>query len=184
MRRSTSRIASRYSTSFVAIALRPSAPCRCATSSLTESSTLRCWRMPRQPRPSDRCCRCRRTAARTRRAGCSPSAAACSALRQRDRVRVGAGEAGVARARRLAGLDRQLERRQLRLLARLLREDLIHRDAGVEPGLARRRRDVGEEARARLRVRAARPSRRRARTRARSARAAARGTARARSASA
>ena len=78
-----------------------------------------------------------------------------------DRVRVGAGEPGVAGACRLAGLDRQLERRQLRLLARLLREDLIHRDAGVEPGLARRRRDVGQEPRAGFRVRAARPSGRR-----------------------
>ena len=79
-----------------------------------------------------------------------------------DRVGVGARESGVARARRLAR-SRSPARATpaASCLPVSLREDLIHRDAGVEPGLAGRRRHVGEESRAGLRVRAARPARRR-----------------------
>ena len=66
----------------------------------------------RPARPPDRCCRCRRTAARTRRADRSPSAAASSAA-PRERVRVRAAVARVAGADRLARFERQLERREL-----------------------------------------------------------------------
>src|SRR5947209_13233385 len=51
-----------------------------------------------------------------------------------------------------------------RSLAGLLRQNLIHRDAGIEPRLAQRGRDVGQEPRARFRVRAARASRTRKRS--------------------
>ena len=61
----------------------------------------------------------------------------------------------VALTHGLQQVHRQLERRKLRLFPGLVGEDLIHRDADVEPGLARRRRDVREEARAGLRMRAA-----------------------------
>src|SRR5256885_1125986 len=54
-----------------------------------------------------------------------------------DRVRVRTGEPGIARTRGLARLDRELERCELRVPAGLLREQLIHRDAGIEPRLAR-----------------------------------------------
>ena len=137
-----------------------SAPCRCATSSLTESSTLRCWRSRASRTFGSVLLLSPNSRSNTTRGLFCVGSGVFAAL-PADRVRVGAGEAGVARARRLARLDRQLERRQLRLLARLLREDLIHRDAGVEPGFARRRRHVGEEARAGFRVRAAGPPRRR-----------------------
>ena len=78
-----------------------------------------------------------------------------------DGVRVRTREPGVAGARRLAGLDGELERRHLRQLACFLGEDLIHRNAGIEPGLTQRGRHVGQEPRARFGMRAARPSGRR-----------------------
>ena len=61
-----------------------SPPCRRATSSVTESRMLRLLAQAREPDLADRCCRCRRTAARTPRAGCSPSAAACSRCARRS----------------------------------------------------------------------------------------------------
>ena len=73
-----------------------------------------------------------------------------------DRVGVRTRESGVARARGLARLDRQLQRRHLGLLPRLLGEDLIHRNPGIEPGFAGRRRHVGEKPRTGFRVGAAR----------------------------
>ena len=160
MRRSTSRIASRYSSSLVR---SPAAERALQARDLLDHRVEHAALLPdaAPAAPSDRCCRCRRTAARTPTRGLFSVGSGVFGAAPGDRVGVGAGEAGVAGARRLAGLDRQLERRQLRVLARLLREDLIHRDAGIEPGLARRRRHVGEEPRAGLRVRAARPSGRR-----------------------
>ena len=51
-----------------------------------------------------------------------------------DRVHVGAAITLVARAQYLDRIDRQLERRQLRFLAKRLRHDLIHRGAGADVG--------------------------------------------------
>ncbi len=78
-----------------------------------------------------------------------------------DRVGVGARKPHVARAGGLARFDRHLQRPELRERAHLPGQDLVHRDAGVEPGLAGRRRDVGQEPRARFRMCAAGASRRR-----------------------
>ena len=52
-----------------------------------------------------------------------------------DRGAVGAAVAVLALAHEVVGLERQLERRQLGLLLRLPRRDLIHRDARVERGV-------------------------------------------------
>ena len=78
-----------------------------------------------------------------------------------QRIRVRARVAGIATARCLAGFNPQLERRDLGLLADFLREDLVHRDACVEPRFAGGRRDIGQETRAGLRVRATWTPRRR-----------------------
>jgi hypothetical protein len=83
----------------------------------------------------------------------------CRGTQPRDRVRVRAGESDVARPGGFRRLDGQFERCELRGCADFSGCDLIHRDAGIEPRLTGRRRDIGEEARARLRMRTARTSR-------------------------
>ena len=85
---------------------------------VTESRMLRSCSQPRQPRRRVGASRRRRTAARRPRADCSPSAAAWSASRQADRVRVGAAVADVARAGEVAAVERQLQRGELRLPGR------------------------------------------------------------------
>ena len=82
----------------------------------------------------------------------------CIGASPRDRVGVGTRKTGVAGARHVAGLDSQLERCQLRVLACLLREDLVHRNAGVEQRFARRRRHVGQEPCRRFGMCSARPA--------------------------
>ena len=131
--------------------------------------------------PSDRCCRCRRTAVRTRRADCSRVGSGVFGPAPGDRVGVGAREPDVAGARRLAGFDRQLERCQLRVLADL-------RAQRSDPSRCRRRARSRSSAATRRSGTACwlshgrRPGvRASARSSGRSARAADRGTARARS---
>ena len=83
-------------------------------------------------------------------------------VRQRNRVRVGAAVAGVARADELVRLERELERRELGLLAELARGDLVHRDAGLDVGalglLRRARRSGTRRTRGRDRRRLRRPA--------------------------
>ena len=154
MRCSTSRIADRYSVSFArseagsdALQLRDFLSHRIEHAALLAHAREAHFRIGRpgvaeQPLEDD----ARIVLRRQRRVGALPD----------DGAGVRARVAGVARARVLARFHRQLERWQLRLLACLVGENLIHRDADVEPGLARRRRHVGEESRAGLRMRAAR----------------------------
>ncbi len=82
----------------------------------------------------------------------------CIGASPRDRVGVGTRKTGVAGARHVAGLDSQLERCQLRVLACLLREDLVHRNAGIEQRFTRRRRHVGQEPCGRFGMCPARPA--------------------------
>ena len=162
MRRSTSRTASRYSVELRRD--RPARARRCRRRDLLASpSRARCAaaRHARQPGPRVGAAGCRRTAARTPRAGCAASAAACwrSATRwcwcrrrrSRRRTRRRCRSISIASSSDASCVS----------LPELVGQDLIHRDAGVEPGLARRRRDVGQVARGRLGVRAARAARRR-----------------------
>ncbi len=154
MRCSTSRIADRYSVSFArsdagsdALQVRDFFGHRIEHAALLAHAREPHFRIGRpgiaeQPLEDN----ARIVLRRQRRVGALPD----------DRAGVRARVAGIARAGVLARFHRQLERRQLRLLAGLVGENLIHRDADVEPGLARRRRHVGEEPRARLRMRAAR----------------------------
>ena len=159
MRRSTPRTASRYSVSlggrFAEVRPADARPRR-----VTESRMLFCWTHAAQPlfRAGAAAVaeqafehQARIVLCRQRRGGALPS----------DRVCVRAGVTGVAGARRFAGFDGQFERSQLRMLAHLLRENLVHRDAGIEPRFTGGRRNVGEKPRAGFRVRAARPPRRR-----------------------
>ena len=86
-----------------------------------------------------RCCR-RRTAARTPPAGCSPSAAATSASATRSCSRY--AQLKPSPQLSVDFLDRQLQRRQRRVLADVLRRDLIdrdRRDAACGPASAARR---------------------------------------------
>ena len=129
-----SRTASRYSVSLVR-SRGPSAVCEAGDLLGHRVENAAVLLDAGQPRLSDRCCRWRRTAARRRRAGCSPSAAASSALRQADRVGVGAAVAGVAaRPTRSAASSASSSDASCVSLAELLRGDLVHRDAGADVG--------------------------------------------------
>src|SRR5207249_12327605 len=74
-----------------------------------------------------------------------------------NRVGIRTSKADVAGAGGLAILNRELERRKLSVLARFLSQNLVHRNAGVEPRFAGWRRYVGKEPRARFGVGAAWP---------------------------
>ena len=106
----------------------------------------------------------------------------------RDRVRVGAAVAGVARPEHLGVFHGHLERADLGFLAQRARRDLIHRDAGPDVGPFRLLHvHAGQEGRGGARVIAGafiRQRHRRACRRGRSGRAPDRGTARAAAASA
>ena len=110
MRRSTSRTASRY-WSILPRSAPPSFPRSRLTSSPTASRMLRS--SCRSAASSDRSCRRRRTAARTGRAGGSPSAAALL-VAPRDRVEIGAAVGGLAGAHHFRRFQADLERGELR----------------------------------------------------------------------
>ena len=128
MRRSISRTVSRYSATRLR-SFAPRSPCSRRTCPVTASRMLRCCSM-----------RCSRSCggARRRRT-CVEDHARIDFHRQRrgrrpprNRVHVGATEADVAGADQPAVVfGRQFERRQRRVLADLLRRDLIDRDAGA-----------------------------------------------------
>ena len=158
MRCSTSRIASRYSVSFVRSLCRQRAlQVRDLLADRIEHAPL--LPQPRERAPSDRCwcvspnsrskIDARVVLRRQRRVLALPA----------DRVRVGARESGVARAGRLAGLDRELERRPAASACRspARGSDPVEMPASSHVSLVRRR-DVGQKPRAGFRVRAARPS--------------------------
>ena len=164
MRRSTSRSASRYSTSF-ARSLGPSAVRRSATSSRNANRAC-CGRSDaRARRAGFGRPRCRRTAARRRRADCSPSAAASRSRATRSCwCRRSANPTSHA-----PGASRPIRPRARATPAACARSSAatiwsIEMPASSHVSL-RRRRDVGQEPRARFRMRAARASRRRARRR-------------------
>ena len=141
-----SRTASRYSVSFA----RSAAPMRRPRRSPFRSPSRAgcdpsgCGRAAR----SDRCCRRRRRAARTRPAGCAPSAAASSASSTKwcsNRRSCSPTSQEPAKSRPSSD---KLERGELRVLAHLLGEHLVHRDAGVDVGvLGVLGRHVGQEPR-------------------------------------
>ena len=141
MRRSMSRIASRYSSSLPrSVGPRP-----------------RCSRRDVLGRPSRECCgppACR--AQPRRRVGAVAVAeqplehrARLDLHRQRrrrrpprERVAVGAAVAGVARAEEVVGIAAELERGQLRLAAELPGGDLVHRHPGLDVGALRSSSDA------------------------------------------
>ena len=87
---------------------------------MTESRMLRSFAHARQPGASRRSSRCRRTAVRTRRGDSAPSAAASFESRHEIVLDVHAAVsvAGAASSRFVGFLERHLQRRQLRFLAR------------------------------------------------------------------
>ena len=130
MRRSTSRTVSRYWLTLVR-SPGPSFFCRRAISSLTQSSRLAFFRSSARA--------VRRAAALAEQALEDDARMGLGRQRRRGRrprqiVLVDAGVAVVALAHRGEQIHRQLERRQPRLLADLLRRDLIDRRAQVVVG--------------------------------------------------
>ena len=72
----------------------------------------------------------------------------------RDRIRVGATEADIARAGDIAAVERQLERSELGVLLEAPRDQLIQGDARQQVRLGPRRGDAGQEPGRRARVHA------------------------------
>ena len=132
MRRSMSRIASRYCVSFAAVGRPepPLQPLHFLDERIEDAAIVLDAREARRLRrvvavaeqPLEH--RARLVLHRQRRRRVAP----------RQRVGVGAAVAGLARADQLVRVEAQLERRQLRVLAERLRGDLVHRHAGADVG--------------------------------------------------